>query len=113
MPPGHRGSRRAPSAQRRACPGLDSRSLPRAAAPASEAEATNLSPGLYIVATPIGNLGDISLRGLDVLRRADTIVCEDTRVTATLARRYGLVAERVAYHDHNAEAMRPKLIARL
>jgi 16S rRNA (cytidine1402-2'-O)-methyltransferase len=85
----------------------------KSAEAASEPEATNLPPGLYVVATPIGNLGDITLRGLDVLRRADLIVCEDTRVTATLARRYGLEAERVAYHDHNAEAMRPRLIARL
>jgi 16S rRNA (cytidine1402-2'-O)-methyltransferase len=81
--------------------------------PEAEAEVTRLSPGLYIVATPIGNLGDITLRGLDVLRRADAIVCEDTRVTAKLALRYGLAAQRVAYHDHNAEAMRPRLIARL
>jgi 16S rRNA (cytidine1402-2'-O)-methyltransferase len=72
-----------------------------------------LTPGLYIVATPIGNLGDITLRALDVLRRADAILCEDTRVTATLARRYGLEAERIAYHDHNADAVRPRLIARL
>jgi 16S rRNA (cytidine1402-2'-O)-methyltransferase len=85
----------------------------KSAGPEGEAEATGLAPGLYIVATPIGNLGDISLRALDVLRRADAILCEDTRVTATLARRYGLTAERVAYHDHNADAVRPGLIARL
>ena len=66
-----------------------------------------------MVATPIGNLGDITLRALDVLRRADLIACEDTRVTATLARRFGLTAERVAYHDHNAETMRPRLLQRL
>src|SRR5215471_4507361 len=80
---------------------------------AQETEVTALAPGLYIVATPIGNLGDITLRALDVLRRADAILCEDTRVTATLARRYGLGAERIAYHDHNADAVRPGLIARL
>jgi 16S rRNA (cytidine1402-2'-O)-methyltransferase len=85
----------------------------KSAEPTREAEATGLSPGLYIVATPIGNLGDITLRALDVLRRADAILCEDTRVTATLARRYGLDAERIAYHDHNADAVRPALIARL
>src|SRR5215470_2037401 len=76
-------------------------------------DVTALSPGLYIVATPIGNLGDITLRALDVLRRADVILCEDTRVTATLARRYGLRAKRIGYHDHNADAVRPGLIARL
>jgi 16S rRNA (cytidine1402-2'-O)-methyltransferase len=65
------------------------------------------------VATPIGNLADITLRALDVLRRADAIICEDTRVTATLAQRYGLAAERIAYHDHNADWVRPKLLARL
>jgi 16S rRNA (cytidine1402-2'-O)-methyltransferase len=80
---------------------------------AGAANVTALAPGLHIVATPIGNLGDITLRALDVLRRADAIICEDTRVTATLAQRYGLTAERIAYHDHNADRVRPKLIARL
>jgi len=65
------------------------------------------------VATPIGNLRDITLRALDVLARVDAIICEDTRVTSTLAQRYGLGAERIAYHDHNAERVRPKLVARL
>jgi len=72
-----------------------------------------LAPGLYVVATPIGNLADITLRAVQVLQNVDLIACEDTRVTATLARRYGLRAERVAYHDHNAERMRPVLIERL
>jgi len=72
-----------------------------------------LAAGLYIVATPIGNLGDITLRALEVLRRVELIACEDTRVTATLARRFELSTERVAYHDHNADIMRPKLLARL
>ena len=85
----------------------------KSAEPAATAEVTALSPGLYIVATPIGNLRDITLRALDVLRRADAILCEDTRVTATLAQRYGLAAERIAYHDHNADQVRPKIMARL
>jgi 16S rRNA (cytidine1402-2'-O)-methyltransferase len=85
----------------------------KSADPAPETGGAPLSPGLYIVATPIGNLRDITLRALDVLKRADAILCEDTRVTATLARRYGLGAERIAYHDHNADAVRPGLIARL
>jgi 16S rRNA (cytidine1402-2'-O)-methyltransferase len=72
-----------------------------------------LAPGLYVVATPIGNLGDVTLRAIEVLRQVDLIACEDTRVTAALARRYDLSAERVAYHDHNAERMRPRLLARL
>jgi 16S rRNA (cytidine1402-2'-O)-methyltransferase len=81
--------------------------------PARAKDGTALAAGLYVVATPIGNLGDITLRALDVLRRADAILCEDTRVTATLARRYELTPERIAYHDHNADAVRPGLIARL
>lgn len=85
--------------------------------PGSKSEApeasAQLAPGLYVVATPIGNLGDITLRAIEVLRRADLIACEDTRVTATLARRFGLTAERAAYHDHNAETMRPRLLQRL
>jgi len=85
----------------------------KSAEPAATAEVTALSPGLYVVATPIGNLRDITLRALDVLRRADAILCEDTRVTATLAQRYGLAAERIAYHDHNADQVRPKIMARL
>jgi len=81
------------------------KSVPRAAKP--------LPPGLYLVATPIGNLGDITLRALEILRQVDLIACEDTRVTAALSRRYGLDAERTAYHDHNAEHIRPRLLARL
>ncbi|MGE0119264.1 MAG: 16S rRNA (cytidine(1402)-2'-O)-methyltransferase [Dongiaceae bacterium] len=69
--------------------------------------------GLVIVATPIGNAGDIGLRALDVLRRADVIACEDTRVTGTLMARYGIATPLVAYHEHNAPRMRPVLLARL
>ena len=69
--------------------------------------------GLYLVATPIGNLRDISLRALDLLGAADVVACEDTRVTAKLMARYRLTAPRVPYHEHNAERMRPHLIERL
>ena len=72
-----------------------------------------LSPGLHIVATPIGNLQDITLRALDTLRRADLIACEDTRVSAKLLFRYGLKSPLLPYHEHNAEIMRPRLMARL
>lgn len=72
-----------------------------------------LSPGLYIVATPIGNLGDLSPRAADTLRRADLIAAEDTRVTAKLLAHLGSSRPMLAYHDHNADAMRPKLIARM
>lgn len=71
------------------------------------------APGLYLVATPIGNLGDISLRALELLAAADLVACEDTRVTAKLFQRFGIATRRVAYHDHNADAMRPKLIEHL
>ena len=70
-------------------------------------------PGLYVVATPIGNLGDITLRALEVLAGADLIACEDTRVTRKLTERYGIKTPLTAYHDHNAETARPQLLARI
>lgn len=73
----------------------------------------DLLPGLYIVATPIGNLGDLSPRAAEVLSRADVIAAEDTRVTATLLRHIDCKRPMVPYHDHNAAEMRPRLIARL
>jgi 16S rRNA (cytidine1402-2'-O)-methyltransferase len=72
-----------------------------------------LPAGLYLVATPIGNIEDITLRALRVLRGADLVACEDTRVSHTLLAHYGIAAERAAYHEHNAERMRPRLLARL
>ena len=75
--------------------------------------ARRLAAGLYIVATPIGNLRDISLRALDVLAAADVVACEDTRVTEKLMSRYGLAGQRLPYHEHNAERMRPLLIEKL
>jgi 16S rRNA (cytidine1402-2'-O)-methyltransferase len=69
--------------------------------------------GLYLVATPIGNLGDISLRALEVLAAADAIACEDTRVTRKLTEHYGIATPHTPYHDHNAEEARPKILARL
>ena len=75
--------------------------------------ARSLPPGLHIVATPIGNLGDISLRALQTLAAADLVACEDTRVTAVLLRHYGIATPLIAYHDHNATRQRPKLLAAL
>ncbi|CAA7621320.1 16S rRNA (cytidine(1402)-2'-O)-methyltransferase [Magnetospirillum sp. SS-4] len=69
--------------------------------------------GLYLVATPIGNLRDITLRALDVLAAADLVACEDTRVTGRLLQLLGLKADLTPYHDHNADKARPALIARL
>ncbi len=70
-------------------------------------------PGLYIVATPIGNLGDMTERAIATLNGADIIACEDTRVTAVLLRRYGIATPMLAYHDHNADRVRPQLMDRL
>ncbi len=76
-------------------------------------EAPALAPGLYIVATPIGNLGDITLRALEALAGADLIACEDTRVSRKLLDRYGITTALMPYHDHNAAEARPKILARL
>jgi 16S rRNA (cytidine1402-2'-O)-methyltransferase len=72
-----------------------------------------LEPGLHLVATPIGNLGDITLRALAVLARADTIYCEDTRHSRTLMAHFGIRASLKPYHDHNAEQQRPYILAQL
>jgi len=69
--------------------------------------------GLSIVATPIGNAGDITLRALDTLKRVAEVACEDTRVTAKLFALHGISTPLLAYHDHNAERVRPQLIRRL
>src|SRR5581483_11604535 len=76
-------------------------------------EAPKAKPGLYLVATPIGNLGDITLRALEVLAGANVIACEDTRVTRKLAGRFGIATPLTPYHEHNAAEARPKLLARL
>jgi 16S rRNA (cytidine1402-2'-O)-methyltransferase len=72
-----------------------------------------LAPGLYLVATPIGNLGDISLRALSVLARADLIAAEDTRHSRKLMSHFGIAGELTPYHEHNAAKERPRLIARI
>jgi len=74
---------------------------------------SSLKPGLYVVATPIGNIADITLRALEVLKAVDAIACEDSRVTAKLLARHGITAKLVPYHEHNAGEMRPKLLAGL
>ncbi|MEP4165708.1 16S rRNA (cytidine(1402)-2'-O)-methyltransferase [Maricaulis sp.] len=72
-----------------------------------------LEPGLYLVSTPIGNLRDITLRALDVLAAADTVLAEDTRVSRRLLDAYGIRAELQPYHDHNGEKVRPHILAAL
>ncbi|MBI1203732.1 MAG: 16S rRNA (cytidine(1402)-2'-O)-methyltransferase [Rhodopseudomonas sp.] len=76
-------------------------------------EARAVEPGLYLVATPIGNLGDISLRALETLAAVDCIACEDTRVTRKLAERFGFASPLMAYHEHNSDEALPKIIDRL
>jgi 16S rRNA (cytidine1402-2'-O)-methyltransferase len=72
-----------------------------------------LKPGLYIVATPIGNLSDLTPRAAEVLARADRIAVEDSRVTAKLLHHIGVRRPMTPYHDHNADRVRPELIARM
>jgi len=78
-----------------------------------KAEAEPIRKGLHVVATPIGNLSDISLRALATLAAADAVIAEDTRVTKTLLAHYGIATPLVSYHEHNAAVMRPHLVARL
>ena len=72
-----------------------------------------LAGALYLVATPIGNLADITLRALETLAAADILACEDTRVSRVLLERYGIRRRTIAYHEHNAAQAGPKLIAAL
>jgi 16S rRNA (cytidine1402-2'-O)-methyltransferase len=92
-----------------------SQSDPRSRAEPSDSDALGQSPirGLAIVATPIGNAADITLRALATLKSVDAILCEDTRVSAKLLARHGIRRPLVAYHEHNAERMRPKILERL
>ncbi len=86
----------------------------RAAEVLDEHLAAPLAPGLYVVATPIGNLGDISLRALAVLARAQVILAEDTRHSRKLLSHFAIKGpDLVAYHEHNAERERPRVLARL
>jgi 16S rRNA (cytidine1402-2'-O)-methyltransferase len=75
--------------------------------------ATPLAPGLYLVATPIGNLEDMTLRALRVLRSADRIACEDTRQTQKLLNHFGIATPTVSYHQHNESGRAAELVAQL
>ncbi|NGO53671.1 16S rRNA (cytidine(1402)-2'-O)-methyltransferase [Allomesorhizobium camelthorni] len=79
----------------------------------TEIVARPLEPALYLVATPIGNLGDITLRALETLAGADILACEDTRVTRVLLDRYGIRQRPTPYHEHNAGEAGPRLIEAL
>ena len=87
----------------------DQRSTDNSLAP----ETSKLAPGLYVTATPIGNMADITRRALDVLAAVDLIAAEDTRRTGQLLARHGIRTPLTPYHDHNARAMRPRLLARM
>jgi 16S rRNA (cytidine1402-2'-O)-methyltransferase len=89
---------------------MSSRNPPNRSNEAERPELAPLAAGLYVVATPIGNLGDISLRAADTLRRAALIACEDTRVTARLLQHLGITTRMIPYHDHNGDRVRPKLL---
>jgi 16S rRNA (cytidine1402-2'-O)-methyltransferase len=96
-------------------PAKSSRATPSGAPPAFHIpagafEAPRPAPGLYLVATPIGNLADITLRALATLAGADYVLCEDTRVTAKLLERYQISTTLKPYHDHNAAKVRPGIL---
>lgn len=76
-------------------------------------EAKLIEPGLYIVATPIGNLGDITLRALETLAACDVIACEDTRTSRKLLDRFNIKTRTIAYHEHNAAYASEKMVAAL
>jgi 16S rRNA (cytidine1402-2'-O)-methyltransferase len=77
------------------------------------AEAEPLAPGLYVVATPIGNLADVSIRALMTLAAADAVLAEDTRISKRLLAHYGIATPLISYHEHSAESVRERMIARL
>jgi 16S rRNA (cytidine1402-2'-O)-methyltransferase len=79
----------------------------------SPVPAPPLAPGLYVVATPIGNLADVTLRALSILAAADAILAEDTRVSRTLLSRYGIESPLSPYHEHNAAEARPRALRRM
>lgn len=77
------------------------------------AEADPLEPGLYVVATPIGNLRDVTLRALATLAAADVVLAEDTRVTKHLLAHYGIATPLVSYHEHSGDVVRERMLARV
>lgn len=91
----------------------DSGAPERAAQVIARLTSEPLAPGLYLVATPIGNLADITLRALAVLTRADAVYCEDTRHSRTLLSHFGIHTAMRPYHEHNADEQRPRVLAEL
>ena len=97
-------------------PGTEPQDQPQLHPPDRDSErgpSTSLSPGLVLVATPIGHLGDISARAVAALRGADLVLCEDTRTTARLLQEYGIEVRTEALHDHNEAGRTPALVERM
>ncbi len=88
-------------------------SVPQGSETPQRSKRPRLAAGLYLVATPIGNAGDVTIRALEVLAAADVVACEDTRVTGKLLAMHGVRASLTPYHEHNARRARPQLIARI
>ena len=80
---------------------------------AEMAHESAIPPGLHLVATPIGNLADLSMRAMETLRAAELILCEDTRTSATLLTHYGIASPTMALHEHNEDGRIPGILARL
>ena len=80
---------------------------------AARFEAETIAPGLYVVATPIGNMGDITVRALATLAAVETVLCEDTRTSGKLMERYAIRTRLSSYHEHNAQKVRPAILERL
>jgi len=72
---------------------------------------SNLTEDLYIIATPIGNMGDISFRAIEILKSVDVVLCEDTRTSSKLLHHYGIDVPKLAYHEHNEKEMRAKVVS--
>ena len=106
---------RAPASSKRTQKQTTPERLDLATSPADEPATgrKRAAAGLYVVATPIGNIADITLRALSILAEVDVIACEDTRVSAKLLQRHGIEAALLPYHEHNAERMRPVLLDRV
>jgi 16S rRNA (cytidine1402-2'-O)-methyltransferase len=110
-----RASRATPLTRRggRTPPDRPASGAPDQRQPSGEPQGSKLAPGLHVVATPIGNVGDLAPRALAALRAADLVVCEDTRVTGKLLRLRDAMRPLLAYHEHNAARVRPQILRRL
>lgn len=110
----YQGARASSTGQQKQRHGQSDGGQPSVGPGASKSEPKSiLPPGLYVVATPIGNLGDMTARAIETLRAVDLIACEDTRVTGVLLQRFTITTPMSPYHDHNADRVRPQILARI